>query len=87
MHSSLLRTESVRKIGSSNSHEEIVRFAVEKGISLAVIGPEQPLVDGLTDALRDAGVLCFGPSQCAARLEASKAWYRVAISTTPYSLP
>ncbi len=39
---------------------------------LCVIGPEQPLVDGLADALRAGGVPCFGPSAAAARLEGSK---------------
>ena len=39
-----------------------------------VIGPEQPLAAGVSDALRDAGVAVFGPSQAAARLETSKAF-------------
>jgi phosphoribosylamine--glycine ligase / phosphoribosylformylglycinamidine cyclo-ligase len=60
------------KIGSSNS--EIVQYAIENKIALVVVGPEQPLVDGLCDALREKGVLCFGPSAKAAQLEASKAW-------------
>src|SRR5262249_30978260 len=41
-------------------------------IDLVVIGPEQPLVDGLADALVDRGVAVFGPSRAAARLEGSK---------------
>ncbi len=50
----------------------IVDFAQANAIALVVIGPEQPLVDGLTDALRAAGIRAFGPSAAAARLEGSK---------------
>jgi phosphoribosylamine--glycine ligase len=52
--------------------DNIVGFAREENIGLVVIGPEQPLVDGLADALRAHGVLVFGPSASAARLEGSK---------------
>src|SRR5215510_6976555 len=50
----------------------IADFAAREKIDLVVIGPEQPLVDGLSDALTARGVACFGPSQAAARLEGSK---------------
>jgi phosphoribosylamine--glycine ligase len=43
---------------------------------LYVIGPEQPLVDGLADELRAAGKLVFGPGRDGARLEGSKAWMK-----------
>ncbi|MET1009795.1 MAG: phosphoribosylamine--glycine ligase N-terminal domain-containing protein, partial [Gaiellaceae bacterium] len=43
------------------------------GIDLVVVGPEAPLVDGLADALRAAGVAVFGPGAAAARIEGSKA--------------
>jgi phosphoribosylamine--glycine ligase len=43
---------------------------------LFVIGPEQPLVEGLADSLRSAGHLVFGPGQAGARLEGSKAWMK-----------
>ena len=43
---------------------------------LYVIGPEQPLVEGLADRLRDAGRLVFGPGAGGARLEGSKAWMK-----------
>jgi phosphoribosylamine--glycine ligase len=52
----------------------VERFCREKSIDLVVIGPEAPLVAGLSDALRSAGVSVFGPSQAAAQLEASKAF-------------
>ncbi len=49
-----------------------VAFALAERIGLVVVGPEQPLVDGLADDLRAAGVRVFGPSAAAARLEGSK---------------
>lgn len=50
----------------------VVSLAGEIGADLVVIGPEQPLVSGVTDALREAGFAVFGPSQQAAKLEGSK---------------
>ncbi len=52
--------------------EAIVGFCKTRRIDLVVIGPEQPLVDGLADHLRAADVAVIGPSQAAARLEGSK---------------
>lgn len=43
---------------------------------LFVVGPEQPLVEGLADSLRSTGRLVFGPGQAGARLEGSKAWMK-----------
>jgi phosphoribosylamine--glycine ligase len=51
---------------------EVVELAQREGIDLAVIGPEAPLVAGVADALRAAGIATFGPSAAAARLEGSK---------------
>ena len=53
-------------------HAAVIAFCAEKDIDLVVVGPEAPLVDGLSDALRVAGVPVFGPSQAAAQLEGSK---------------
>jgi phosphoribosylamine--glycine ligase len=44
------------------------------GVDLVVIGPEVPLVNGAADAVRAAGIACFGPSGAAAQLEGSKAF-------------
>lgn len=52
----------------------MVAFAKEESIRLAVIGPEVPLVAGMADALREAGVSVFGPSKAAAELEGSKSF-------------
>jgi phosphoribosylamine--glycine ligase len=49
-------------------------FCEEEAVDLVVIGPEAPLAAGLADRLREAGILVFGPSQAAARLEASKSF-------------
>nr|MBA2282128.1 phosphoribosylamine--glycine ligase [Acidimicrobiia bacterium] len=48
----------------------------ELDVDLVVIGPEQPLVDGLADRLRTQGALVFGPGADGARLEGSKAWMK-----------
>jgi phosphoribosylamine--glycine ligase len=53
-------------------HEAVIAFARVKGVELVVIGPEAPLVDGLSDSLRAFGIPVFGPSASAARLEGSK---------------
>jgi phosphoribosylamine--glycine ligase len=52
----------------------VATFAEEESIDFVVIGPEAPLVAGVADRLAEAGVLVFGPSAAAARLEASKAF-------------
>jgi len=49
-------------------------FAKENRIDLTVVGPEAPLVDGIVDEFKSAGLRVFGPSQKAARLEGSKAF-------------
>jgi phosphoribosylamine--glycine ligase len=54
----------------------VVRFAVEAGADLALIGPEAPLEAGLADALTGAGIPAFGPVRSAARIETDKAWAR-----------
>jgi phosphoribosylamine--glycine ligase len=52
----------------------IVAAANSEGVDLVVIGPEAPLVAGLSDALSAAGIRCFGPSRAAAQIEGSKAF-------------
>jgi phosphoribosylamine--glycine ligase len=52
----------------------LVEFARTNKIELAVIGPEDPLSMGLTDALEKVGVMVFGPSAAAAQIEADKAF-------------
>ncbi|MEM9250372.1 MAG: phosphoribosylamine--glycine ligase [Pseudomonadota bacterium] len=52
----------------------VAAFAEEESIDFVIVGPEAPLVAGVADGLREAGILVFGPSQAAAQLEASKAF-------------
>ncbi len=55
-------------------HAAVLAFCAAQAIGLVVVGPEAPLVDGLTDSLRAADVPVFGPSKAAAQLEGSKAF-------------
>jgi len=57
---------------SLTDNAAIVALAKELSIDLVVIGPELPLVNGLADQLRAAGIATFGPSKAAAQLEGSK---------------
>lgn len=52
----------------------LVKFAQDKQIDLTIVGPEAPLVIGVVDAFRQAGLKIFGPTQAAAQLEGSKAF-------------
>ncbi|MEZ4404587.1 MAG: phosphoribosylamine--glycine ligase [Kofleriaceae bacterium] len=52
----------------------LVALATGEAVELVVVGPEAPLVAGLADRLRAAGVATFGPGADGARLEGSKAW-------------
>ncbi|MEU6984133.1 phosphoribosylamine--glycine ligase [Streptomyces sp. NPDC046324] len=54
--------------------DAVARLAVDLQAGLVVVGPEAPLVAGVADAVRAAGIPCFGPSEQAAQLEGSKAF-------------
>lgn len=69
----------------------LVAFAREKKIDLTVVGPEQPLVAGLVDALEKEGLAVVGPRQAAARIEGSKIFMkelltRIGVRTAPFRL-
>ena len=55
-----------------NEFSSIEKFCLEERVELVIIGPEQPLVDGLTDYLQSKNIKTFGPSKYAAQLEGSK---------------
>jgi phosphoribosylamine---glycine ligase len=56
------------------SGDAVVQLAQRIGADLVVIGPEVPLVLGVADAVRAAGITCFGPTKDAARIEGSKSF-------------
>lgn len=73
------------------NHAAIAAFCRDMKIDLVVVGPEAPLVAGIADDLRAAGIRVFGPSKAAARLEGSKGFTkdlcaRFAIPTAAYGL-
>ncbi|WP_204920394.1 phosphoribosylamine--glycine ligase [Microlunatus panaciterrae] len=53
---------------------QVARLATSLAADLVVIGPEAPLVAGVADAVREAGIACFGPTAEAARIEGSKSF-------------
>lgn len=61
---------------SVTEHAAVVAFCKEQDISFVVVGPEAPLVDGLGDSLRSAGIKVFGPNANAAVLEGSKGFVK-----------
>jgi phosphoribosylamine---glycine ligase len=59
---------------NASDFEGIARFALVHNLELVVVGPEQPLAEGITDYLQGQGLKVFGPCQAGAQIEASKAW-------------
>jgi phosphoribosylamine---glycine ligase len=60
-----------------SQHNEIIALCKSEGIDLVVVGPEDPLIAGLANALRDNNIATFGPNQDAAQLEGSKAFSKM----------
>lgn len=58
----------------AKDHAAVVAACHEHKVELVIVGPEIPLADGLADSLLKGGILCFGPNQDAAEIEASKAF-------------
>jgi phosphoribosylamine--glycine ligase len=76
---------------SAADGEQLVRCALDEGVDLVVVGPEAPLVAGLADRLRAAGLPTFGPGAAGARLEGSKVFSkqffaRHRIPTAPFEV-
>jgi len=73
-----------------NDIASLIKFSKDKKINLVVVGPEDPLVNGITDQFSAEGINCFGPSAKAAQLEGSKEYSKMfmqkyAIPTANYS--
>ncbi len=67
------------------AHTDIVNYCKKNEIDLVVVGPEEPLVMGLADRLRDENIAVFGPSEAGAQLEASKDFTKKLCDT--YGIP
>ena len=63
----------------------LIDFASDNAINLTVVGPEGPLAAGIVDSLTASGLLAFGPSQAAARIEGSKSFAKTLMAD--YSIP
>ena len=58
----------------SNDIDSLLSFALQKNIDLTIVGPEQPLVEGITNVFQSNNLKIFGPSSEASQLEGSKIW-------------
>src|SRR6185503_1870751 len=58
----------------SDDHKSLIEFVQTSGIDLTIVGPEGPLAEGIVDQFTEHGLKIVGPSQAAARLEASKSF-------------
>ncbi len=87
-------TQAMTGVKTFSPPEDISSFAKWislKNIDLVVVGPENPLVEGLGDALKGLGIPCFGPCADASRLEGSKAFAKEAftrwgVPTAPFGI-
>lgn len=61
---------------SGSNIEKVVDWGEEKGVEMAVVGPEAPLGQGIVDALEEKGIRCASPNQAAAKIETSKEFMR-----------
>lgn len=66
-------------------HDKLIKFAKDNSIDLVIIGPEQPLVDGLADDLRQNGIKVFGPNKAAAVIEGDKTFAKELMNK--YNIP
>ncbi|KAB2844503.1 MAG: phosphoribosylamine--glycine ligase, partial [Melioribacteraceae bacterium] len=78
-------TKSFAENVNITGNENILNFCKEKNIDLIVVGPEQPLVEGLADILRENGFNVFGPSRLAAQIEGDKSFSKTLMKK--YGIP
>lgn len=65
--------------------EALAAFAIEQGIALTFVGPEQPLAEGIVDYFTERGLRIFGPTKAAAQIEGSKSFAKELMSK--YGIP
>jgi len=70
---------------NQNDSKAILKFCIDNGVDFVIIGPEKPLVDGLSDLLRADNITVFGPSGTAARIESEKSYAKMIMKK--YSIP
>src|SRR3989344_3276597 len=73
----LEQSTRVSQVMCISADADVVNYALAKKVDLVVIGPEAPLVDGIVDRLKKAGISAFGPSKFAAELEGSKIFMKI----------
>lgn len=76
---------NISHVKLDNNFNDLLNFIKENNINMVIVGPEQPLADGISDVLTSNGILCFGPKKNAAILESSKAWSKEFMAK--YNLP
>ena len=69
-------TENIGANINIKDYNELAQWAKENSIDLTIVGPEQPLVDGVVDIFKENGLTIFGPSKAAAQLEGSKVYMK-----------
>ena len=82
-------TELEKKITNinidSSDIEGLINFAKSEQIDLTIVGPEDPLVNGITNRFEEMNLMCFGPTKEAAQLEGSKEFMKIFLEK--YSIP
>ena len=82
-------TELEKKITNididSSDIEGLINFAKSEQIDLTIVGPEDPLVNGITNRFEENNLMCFGPTREAAQLEGSKEFMKIFLDK--YSIP
>ena len=66
--------ENVAELVPIEDYGQLIQFAKEQEVDLTIIGPEIPLLEGLADRFKEAGLAVFGPSAVAAEIEGSKSF-------------
>lgn len=71
----------VDQFNVNKDFESIAKWCHDNGIGLVVVGPEDPLANGIADVLEAHKIPCFGPTKVAAQIEADKGWAKSFMKT------